>query len=171
MEMPSPSLPVMLRSSAFHEPHRGHGGCGGEDTSSTKHNALSEFVHTVHANAKFNFVQRLFPPHTPTLASDGQRAAADRRRLSGGGGHRRRELEAPPICGLSGGGRRAAGAAGVTVCRGCGSPFRSLEEEALGACRVAWTCSVGSGGASQVRWCLAPGGRVGPPPPLPRNLS
>eukprot|EP00962_Isochrysis_galbana_P048928 scaffold20571_cov111-Isochrysis_galbana.AAC.5 len=46
------------------------------------------------ANAKFNFVQRLFPPHTPTLASDGQRAAADGRRPSGGGGRRRRELEA-----------------------------------------------------------------------------
>eukprot|EP00962_Isochrysis_galbana_P012774 scaffold3617_cov119-Isochrysis_galbana.AAC.10 len=65
-----------------------------------------------------------------------------------------RALEAPPIRGLSGCGRRAASAAGITACRGCGSPFRSLEEEALGACRVAWTCSVGSGGASQVRWCL-----------------
>eukprot|EP00962_Isochrysis_galbana_P000813 scaffold237_cov117-Isochrysis_galbana.AAC.3 len=52
---------------------------------------LSEFAF---AYAKFNFVQRFFPPHTPTLASDGQRAAADGRRPSGGGGLRRRALEA-----------------------------------------------------------------------------
>eukprot|EP00962_Isochrysis_galbana_P034077 scaffold11479_cov115-Isochrysis_galbana.AAC.3 len=68
---------------------------------------LSEFVH---ANAKFNFVQRLFPPHTPTLASDGKRAAADRRRPSGGGGGglRRRALEASPVRGVSGRGRRGS---------------------------------------------------------------
>eukprot|EP00962_Isochrysis_galbana_P015732 scaffold4502_cov119-Isochrysis_galbana.AAC.5 len=70
---------------------------------------LSEFAF---ANAKFNLVQRLFPPHTPTLASDGQRAAADGRRPSGGGGLRRRALEAPPVRGVSGGDRRAFGAAG-----------------------------------------------------------
>eukprot|EP00962_Isochrysis_galbana_P044494 scaffold17290_cov157-Isochrysis_galbana.AAC.1 len=46
---------------------------------------LSEFAF---ANAKFNFVQRLFPPHTPTLtlASDGQRAAADTNRSMLGSG-------------------------------------------------------------------------------------
>eukprot|EP00962_Isochrysis_galbana_P011478 scaffold3219_cov105-Isochrysis_galbana.AAC.8 len=104
---------------------------------------LSEIVH---ANAKFNFVQRLFPPHTPTSASDGQRAAADRRRPSGGGGLRRRELEAPPICGVSGGGRRAAGAAGVAACRGCGSSSRSLE--------------LGGGGPWRLPGCLDLFGRL-----------
>eukprot|EP00962_Isochrysis_galbana_P004823 scaffold1320_cov113-Isochrysis_galbana.AAC.2 len=71
--------------------------------------------------------------------------------------------QAQAIRGLLGGGRRASGAAGDAARRGCGCghPLRTLEEEALFACWDAWTCSVGSGGASQVRWCLAPGGRVG----------
>eukprot|EP00962_Isochrysis_galbana_P001866 scaffold482_cov118-Isochrysis_galbana.AAC.3 len=61
------------------------------------------------------------------------RSAVDRRRPSGGGGLRPRALEAPPIRGVSGGGRRASGAAGDAARRGCGSPLRSMEEEALGA--------------------------------------
>eukprot|EP00962_Isochrysis_galbana_P006085 scaffold1649_cov134-Isochrysis_galbana.AAC.2 len=48
-----------------------------------------------------SFNQRLFPPHTATLASDGQRAAADGRRPSGGGGLRHIEpWSHPPVAAM-----------------------------------------------------------------------